>query len=87
MSSPYILGVLLDDRDSDAEEELSCLGQRLGDLCRQFLFERAGLYSSGFGIHRRPNGETIGYPEQKELLEVMDWLRRDAVSSGRYSRS
>ena len=43
ISSPFTLGVLLDDQDSDEEEELSHLGWGLGDRRRQFLFERARL--------------------------------------------
>ena len=45
------------------------------------------LYFGSFGIHCRPNGKTIEYPEQKEWLEVVDWMQRDVVTGGCYSRS
>ena len=52
-----------------------------------FCLNVPSLYSGGFGIRRRTNDETIGYPEQKVRLEVVDWLRLDAVSGRHYSRS
>ena len=39
ISSPSTLGVLLDDRDFDEEEELSYLGRGLGDRHRRFFSE------------------------------------------------
>ena len=64
-------------------------------LMRQGSFLTWGLYSTidvaillldqyfgGFGIHRRLNGEIVGFLEHVVQLEVVDWLWRGAVLDG-----
>ena len=55
----------------------------VADFCSNVL----DLYSGSFKIHCRPNDETVGYPEQKVRLKVVDWMWRDTVSGGHYSHS
>ena len=53
------------------------------DLAINVAYFVLGHYYSCSGNYCRPIGETVRYPKQ----EVVDWLRQDVVSSGRYSRS
>ena len=45
------------------------------DLAIDVAYFVLGQYYSYSGNFRRPIGETVGYPELKVWLEVVDWLR------------
>ena len=57
------------------------------DLVIDISYFMLGQYYGCSGNYRRPIGETIAYLGREVGLKVVDWLRRDAVSGERYSRS